>query len=156
MPQYKIGIIIFLIFSFSISSPAKAIKPRPPVQLSFSSSILSDEETRITLSAKAIVDSNKLSIEIKRPLGLQLIDGKETWEGPIKKGEVHKLEIIILNEGSTSYEISGEASLHFINGGTFKQKSQLILNPLTEERSIRLPPIRQKGNRDTILEFRGK
>lgn len=153
------GIVITLsLFSliFGIPRYVGAIKPRPPVELTLLSAALSEEETKITLTARANIKTSKISMIIDLPLGLTLVEGEPHWEGPLKRGETQQMTIIIQGAGGIADEILGSATIHLPNKGTFVQKTRLVLNALNEKPPLPLPPIRQKGGTGSVLEFRGK
>lgn len=132
------------------------MKPLPPLHLSLSSSDLPDGKTKLTLTAKANTNARSVSLEIALPLGLQLLDGDERWEGPIERGKTHSIEAIVWIDSAFSYTIVGKAKVQLQTQGHFMQERKLILNDTDKAPPKTGPPIKQKGNRGSILEFRRK
>lgn len=150
----KLGLFLFVFFPSPI--PGNAVKPLPPLQLFLSSTQIQNGETKLTLTAKANTNAESVSLEIVLPLGLQLIEGEERWEGPIKRGEIQTVEAIVRIDSAFSYTIVGKARIQFPMQGHFTQERRLVLNDVNEAPRTQGPPIRQEGSRDTILEFRGE
>ncbi len=147
---------ILIFFIFSPPDLAKAIKPSPPVQLIFQQQDFSKDETRITLSAKVNVDTEWLTLVIDLPFDVFVIGGEKNWEGPLQAGSTHNIELVIENSGGFQSLIEGKASIRLSNGVVFVQKRRFILNQALEKKPRPLPPIKRKGNQDSVIEFRGE
>lgn len=150
---------VFFILVFFIFFPpdfANAIKPSPPVQLIFQQQNLSEEETRITLTAKANVDTELLKMMIELPLDVFVIEGEKTWEGPLLSGSAHKIELTVENSGGFQSLIEGKGSIRLANGVVIVQKRRFMMNQPLEKKTRPLPPIWRKGNQDSVIEFRGE
>ena len=154
MTKSTITTLSLLFLLFGIPYAAEAMKPRPPVELTFLSARLSEEETKITLTARANIKTSNISMTIDLPLGLTLIEGKPHWEGPLKRGETQELTIMIQGMGGIADEILGNATIHLPNSGTFVQKTKLVLKAFNRQPLKPLPRTRQKGGSGSVLEFR--
>ncbi len=152
--MYKIAPLFILLCLLFVSDPAIAVKTRPPLELSFSYRYLSENETQVTLIALSNVAATKVSIRFELPLGLRLLEGKVAWEGLMKPGEQKKVEIIVQENASTSYEILGKADIHFVKGGIFRQERRLVLDRSGSKTLQRRSPVQNKSPRGNILEFR--
>lgn len=146
--------LLALLCILFVPDSASAVKTRPPIELSFSYRYLSENETHITLIVKANVTTTKVAISLELPLGLRLLEGKEDWEGLMKRGDQKKIEITVQEGGFTSYEILGKADIHLLKGGIFKQEGRLVLDRSGSKTLDRRPPIQNKSPRGNILEFR--
>ncbi len=154
MLRYTAALLLALLFLILVPYPSGAIKPRPPIELSFSYRYLSETEVRIALIAKANVAGLKVNMNLEIPLGLRLIKGEERWEGSMKRREQKKIEVSVRLGASSSYEILGKASIHLIKGGIFTQERRLVLDASGENTLNHRPPTLHKGPRGNILEFR--
>lgn len=123
------SILFSLLISFLIiASSAWAIKPRPPLQLSLHQADVSEEVSKVTLIATANLDIRRVELRVKLSSGLFLIKGEEKWEGPLKKGEAQKMELIIQRPGHAPREVTGEGIIHLDEGGVFIQKVTITLS----------------------------
>ncbi|MFQ5781158.1 MAG: hypothetical protein ACE5HN_10300 [Nitrospiria bacterium] len=150
------AILILPFLLLIIPLPVATAKPRPPLQLTLRQGDLSGEEVQLTLKARANVESSRVILSIDLPPSLTFIEGEETWEGPLKRGETKKIEVTILNPGNQPQEITGKGTIQFANGGTFVQQNTLMLSGPKKEPPPRPHPIERKEGGETILEFRGK
>lgn len=150
------ALFILPFFLLIIPSKGDAIKPLPPLQMSLLQVELAEEKVQITLTARANINSRKVSLAIRLPLGVPLIEGEEEWEGPLKKGETKRVKVVIQNLRGLSQEITSIATIFLEPGGTFVQRNKLTLNPSLIEAPPPTPPIRGKEGGNTILQFKGK
>lgn len=137
-------------------SPAWAIKPRPPLQLSLQQAKASEGETMITLTAAANVDINRVTISVELSPGLSLAKGQPEWEGPLKKGEKQQLEFVVQNPNHTPEKVTGKAIVHLEAGGEFIQKSTLIVNRAQNKPPSHSPSVQRKQGDETIHEYKGE
>jgi hypothetical protein len=156
MFKYRFAFCLQLVFLLGLFSAAEAIKPRPPLQLSLLRVDLSEKQSQLILTATAHVDSNQVALSIDLPIGISLVEGKDQWEGALKKGETKKIEIIVENQRHQPQKIVGKATLHLMEGETFVQQSTLILNDPKTKSPLPAPSVKRKQGEEKILEFKGK
>jgi hypothetical protein len=140
----------------TITSPASAIKPRPPLQLSLQETPLSGGQSRLMMIAKANVDISRVDLSIELPPGLSLIEGDEDWEGSLKKGEIKQIEWLIQSPNEAPHKIIGKAVIELSAGEKFVEKATLTLNEAKSDTPRRAPSVKRKEGGETILEFKGK
>lgn len=148
--------IIILFTLTTTAAPAWAIKPRPPLQLSFQQTDLSGGESRLTMIAVANVDLNRVTLSIELPPGLSLVAGEEQWENAMKKGETKKMEWVVQSPNQAPRKVTGKAVIESSAGEKFVEQATLTLNEAEKETPLRTPSVKRKEGGETILEFKGK
>jgi len=156
MKKTLIYLISFFVFLLPAAMSAKAVKPRPPVELSLQKTQIEKEKIRLLFSARANIQTKKLSLSMALPLGLSLLEGEPKWEGPLDRGESHRMSIFVQGTGGISDEVRGMAIIQLPKGGSFTQKIRLSLSPLKAEEIKPPPPILLQSGGEPVLEFRGR
>lgn len=157
MLKYKFIFFAQLAILFGIFSPVEAVKPRPPLHLALLQAPLSEKQSQLTLMATANIDSDQVKLSFDLPAGISFVKGEEAWEGSLKMGEIKKIEIVVENQNHTSQKITGKATLHLGEGGTFLQQSTLTLGDLKAKAPpLPAPSIKRKQGEENLLEFKGK
>jgi len=151
--RFKRTVFTLLLSSFLFPAQIQAIKPRPPVQLMFQDALLSETEMEITLTARSNIKTASLVLTLVLPSDLSLIEGELEWEGPLSSGAEQVIRVIILKPERASI-IEGKAVIRLSNNAIFEQQSRLILKESQGKSSQPRPPMKQKGNHGSILEFR--
>lgn len=156
MTKHKILFwLYFLIFSLLIGPPPGwAAKPRPPLQLSLLQAPLSENQSRLILSATANFDLTEVALSLDLSADLALIEGSGTWTGPLRKGETQKVEVVVQSPDRAEREVVGKAAIRLAEGETFLQKSVLTLNKPKSKSTP--PPVKRKEGGEEILEFKGR
>ncbi|MBI3805413.1 MAG: hypothetical protein HY282_16825 [Nitrospirae bacterium] len=148
-----LGTLLFL----AVASPAGAVKPRPPLGLFLQQGEASEGGIPIALVATANVDVGRVELSIELPPGLSLTTEAPTWEGPLKKGETHRIEFVLQNPGgNTPRKVTGKAIVHLDPSGTFVERSTLILNGAQGQTPSPPPSVKRKQGKESILEYKGE
>jgi len=152
--MYKTRLLVLFATVFIFPSLAFAIKARPPIQLVFQEQAISETEMEIILTAHANVDSSSVSLTLTLPPELSLIEGETEWEGPMSAGDHQPVRITILKPGTDGAVIEGEAQCKLPNSAVFEQYNRLVLKGGPKQGLKSMPPMQQKGNHESVLEFR--
>ncbi len=139
-----------------VITPAWAIKPRPPLQLSLQQTPLSGGQSQLMMIARANVDISHVDLSLELPPGLSLIEGDMDWEGSMKKGEIKQIEWLIQRPNEALHRVSGKAVIELGAGEKFVEKTTLTLNEEKSDTPRRTPSVKRKEGGETILQFKGK
>lgn len=140
----------------AVTSPAWAIKPRPPLQLSLQQTPLSGGQSRLMMIARANVDVGHVELSLELPPGLSLLEGEAAWEGGMKRGETKEIELIVQSPNEAPHQVTGRAVIELAAGETFLEKTTLTLNERKTEMPRRAPSVKREEGGETILQFKGK
>jgi hypothetical protein len=144
------------LFSLLAAAPAWAVKPRPPLGLSLQQAEEAAGETRITVTATAYIDIARVELATELSPGLSILKGEPDWEGPLKKGETRKIELVIRNPGHTGSQVIEKATIRLDGGATFVERSTLPLDGPQNKAPTRAPSIKRKQGEENIREFKGE
>lgn len=154
--NFVLWIYTALFILTAATTPAWAIKPRPPLQLSLQQTDLSGGQSRLTMIAVANVDVRHVALSLELPPGLSLVDGEEGWEGTLGKGQTQKMEWTIQNPNQIPQKVTGKAVVELNGGEKFVEQATLTLHEAKSDTPLRAPSIKHKEGGETILEFKGK
>lgn len=148
--------ISLALFSLLAASPAWAVKPRPPLGLSLQQAEGGDGERKIILTATANTEIVRVELSTELSPGLSLVKGEPNWEGPLKKGETRKIELVIQGQSRAASQVIAKAIVHLDGGGTFVERSTLPLDGPKNKAPARSPSIKRKQGGENIHEFKGE
>lgn len=152
--RFKRTFFILLAFSFLFPAFVQAVKPRPPIQLMFQETMLSKTETEITLTARSNIETASVLLTLTLPSDQLFIEGEMEWEGPMSTGAEQIIRVIILKPAVNGAVIEGQATIRLPNETIFEQNNRLVLKESSQKSSKSIPPMKHKGNHESILEFR--
>ncbi len=144
----------FLLTAFFCAVPAWAIKPQAPIRLTLSDPDGAGDRRRLILTAAASVDADTLDLSLNLPPDVLRLEGPDKWSGPLKKGEVKTLEVIVQVPSRPLREVVGKAIMT-TTFGTFIRQSRLTLDR-TSPSTPELPSVQRRDHAGQVLEFKGK
>jgi len=105
-------------------------KPQVPVGLQFvtEGTIALGSAVEVTLTVTPMVSSESVTVSIKLPEGLNLLDGDTDWTGPIGKNQSHILTFHVRPEMAAPLEIKGLAVLTIPGGSKMTRHAVLLLD----------------------------
>ncbi|MBI3608736.1 MAG: hypothetical protein HY207_12275 [Nitrospirae bacterium] len=137
--------------------PAGATMPSAPVEVSleFGGTVAVETDVTVTLKARPLVDTERLSLSITLPDGVDLIAGETRWEGPARSGERRALTVTIRPRVAEPRVIQGAAVLGFPDGTTLGAARSLAL-PLgnRSKPTLPLPPPKKTKTGESVIEYR--
>jgi len=157
-PRGRARVFVFAILVvLAWVGPAGATMPSAPVEVSleFGGTVAVGTDVAVTLQARPLVDTERLSLSITLPDGIDLIAGEARWEGPARSGERRTLTVTIRPQVAEPRVIQGAAVLGFPDGTTLGAARSLAL-PLgnRSKPTLPLPPPKKTKTGESVIEYR--
>jgi hypothetical protein len=149
------SIALWLLFiAFLSVIPAWAVKPQAPIRLTLSDLDGAGDQRRLVLRATAALDADALELSLNLPPDIVRLEGPDKWSGPLRKGEVKTLEVIVQVPSHPLRQVVGKAIMTTAFG-TFIRQSRLALDHPSPSPPA-LPPPQRRDHAGNVLEFKGK
>ncbi len=139
------------------SGVGRATMPLVPMSVTLEStgSVAVDVDLVVTLTAKPLVDAERLSMTITLPEGVELVAGDVTWTGSVRANESRVLTVTVRPRRAAPSVIRGGARLQFPDGTTLGETRSLPLE-LGEraKQSLGVAPSKRTITGEPVIEFR--
>jgi len=141
-----------MLFERRIKNSSVLTKPKGPVKVELLVQNWSDGNgtAELLLKVQPLVEGEKTRIFLKVPDGIDLIEGKEYWEGriAIKEQKEFSFKLGIFQE--RYYLISAVVELVTVDGQVFKGDDFIKLNPGLSERLSKSVPVVESDGKKVI------
>jgi hypothetical protein len=148
---------VALLFSVIGPSVAHATMPSVPIAVTLEStgSVAVDVDLTVTLTAKPLVDAERLSMTITLPEGVELVAGDAVWTGAVRAQESRALTVTVRPRRAAPAVIRGGVRLEFSDGTTLGETRSLSLE-LGEraKQGLGISPPKKTGTGEPVIEFR--
>lgn len=140
---------------------AHATMPSVPMSVTLESAgnAAVDVDLTITLTAKPLVDAERLSMAIVLPEGVDLVAGDATWVGSVHAQENRPLTVTVRPRRAANMVIRGQVRIEFPDGTTLGETRSVTLELGDRaKQSLGIAPQQQKktGAGESVIEFRNR
>lgn len=158
-PASSLAAVLGVAFLVSVMGPgvAHATMPSVPIGVTFEStgSVAVDVDLTVTLTAKPLVDAERLSMTITLPEGVELVAGDVTWTGSVRANESRTLTVTVRPRRAASSVIRGGVRLQFPDGTTLGETRSLPLELGERAKQSRgIAPSKRTITGEPVIEFR--
>jgi len=123
--------------------------------LTLQSQILPDGQVQLTLSARARLNADAVTLSLHLPPALtQVDDAADKWSGPLAKEEAKTVAILVRGDDKAIGQVFGRAEVKAAAIGTFIQEVRRADAPIADLPIEPVPFITHDGD-DPILEYSG-
>jgi hypothetical protein len=114
-----------------------------------------DVDLVVTLTVRPLVDTERMSLRITLPEGVDLVAGETSWVGPVRAQESRALTVTIRPRRAAFSVIQGAARIEYPDGTMLGDIRSLPL-ALGErsKQTLGLSPSKKTTTGESVLEFR--
>lgn len=136
---------------------ALATMPSAPLEMAVEATgtVAVDADLVVTLTVRPLVDTERLSLQITLPEGVDLVAGETSWIGPVRAQEGRVLTVTVRPRRAVFSVIQGAARIEFPDGTMLGDLRSLPL--ALGERSkptFGLSPSKKTATGESVIEFR--
>jgi hypothetical protein len=160
MPVSSLAAALGVAFLLSVMGPGvvHATMPSVPMAVTLESTgrAAVDVDLTVTLTAKPLVDAERLSMTITLPEGVELVAGDATWTGSVRAQESRALTVTVRPRRAAPAVIRGGVRLEFPDGTTLGETRSLSLElgeRAKQGLGISPPPPKKTGTGEPVIEF---
>jgi len=158
-PAVVLGaVLLLLVFPFGSLRSVHATMPSAPIEMAVLAigEVAVDVDLTITLTVRSLVDTERMSLAITVPDGVDLIAGQTAWVGPMRAQESRVLSVTVRPRRAAFSVIQGAARIEFPDGTILGdvRSVNLSLGERSKQTLGLSPPQKTTTPGEFVIEFR--